>query len=153
LPLTGPICPGTSAEPTAYLQDVISSSRETGRSIAVLTATSVHAVSTYLAKHGLDKEFAAVFASADLGSAPQMLKAQLIEEAARELGADLAACALVTSTAADFEATRTTGTHSVGYAKTPDERAHLSAAGAEAVISTMADLALRLRARPASPEL
>ena len=88
-----------------------------------------------------------VFASADPGPATRTLETQLIEQAARELDTGPAACALVTSTAADIKAARTTRTRSIGYAKTPDERASLSVAGAEAIIPTMAELALRIRAR------
>jgi len=43
---------------------------------------------------------------------------------------------------------RDIGLHAVGYAATTDEGERLSAAGAESVMLSLADLTLRLRARP-----
>jgi phosphoglycolate phosphatase-like HAD superfamily hydrolase len=53
----------------------------------------------------------------------------------------------------DIQAAHSAGAPSIGYAKTSADADHLAAAGADAVILSLADLALRLRARTADPEL
>jgi beta-phosphoglucomutase-like phosphatase (HAD superfamily) len=108
-------------------------------------------VNAYLVMHGLDDQITVVFAPTSDSQTRETAVLQLIAEAAGKLGANPADCALITSTAVDIEAARTAGAHSIGYAKTPDECNLLADAGA--VIGTMADLTLRLRAVPAAREL
>jgi phosphoglycolate phosphatase-like HAD superfamily hydrolase len=51
----------------------------------------------------------------------------------------------------DVQAARLARVHSIGYASKPGKRERLSEAGAGAIINSLADLALRLRAREADP--
>jgi hypothetical protein len=53
----------------------------------------------------------------------------------------------------DVEGGRLAGVQNIGYANKPSKRDRLNAAGAGAIINSLADLALRLRARGANPEL
>jgi beta-phosphoglucomutase-like phosphatase (HAD superfamily) len=55
-------------------------------------------------------------------------------------------CLLITSSPADIEAAQAAGVPSIGYARTPDDAAHLVDAGAIAFVYSMAELALSLRA-------
>jgi beta-phosphoglucomutase-like phosphatase (HAD superfamily) len=61
-------------------------------------------------------------------------------------------CAVITSSPSDIQAARAAGAHSIGYAKTPDDDAHLIDVGASAFVYSMADLALRIRAAPLTKE-
>ncbi len=138
----------STAAPTAYVHEVVSSCRESGRSIAVVSNNSARAVDSYLTRHGLDQQFGLVVART--GPDPSILKPSphLIEQAASALDAVPSACSLIGDSPADIESARLAGAHSIGYARTPDKRERLDAVGAGAIVATMADLALRLRARP-----
>jgi phosphoglycolate phosphatase len=60
---------------------------------------------------------------------------------------------LVGDSVTDIRGARLASVHSIGYANEPGKREHFTAAGAGAIINSLADLALRLRARGANPEL
>ena len=53
----------------------------------------------------------------------------------------------------DIKAAQLASVQSIGYASEPGMRERLTEAGAGAIINSLADLALRLRARIADPEL
>ena len=53
----------------------------------------------------------------------------------------------------DIQGAHLASVQSIGYANKPGKRERLTAAGAGAIINSLADLALRLRARVANPEL
>jgi phosphoglycolate phosphatase-like HAD superfamily hydrolase len=58
------------------------------------------------------------------------------------------ACAFVGDSTTDIEAARLVGVPSIGYANRPGKHALLAEAGADTVVSSLADLILVLRARP-----
>jgi phosphoglycolate phosphatase-like HAD superfamily hydrolase len=64
------------------------------------------------------------------------------------LGAPPSACVLVGDTITDMQAAPRAGIDSIGYANKPGKYAALTEAGATAVVSSLADLVLPLRARP-----
>jgi beta-phosphoglucomutase-like phosphatase (HAD superfamily) len=72
-----------------------------------------------------------------------------VRGAANYLEATPADCLLITSSPVDIKAARAAGAPSIGYARTPDDAAHLVEAGAIAFVYSMADLALSLRAHVA----
>ena len=86
---------------------------------------------------------------------PAMLKPDpyLIDKAVCGLDAVPAAAALVGDSYTDIEAAHRAGIASVGYANRPGKRDRMTQLQAGAVITSMADLALSLRARPVNPEL
>jgi phosphoglycolate phosphatase len=77
----------------------------------------------------------------------------LIRLAIGELDTRSSACALVGDSPTDIQAAHAAGVHSIGYAKTSRDIDHLVDSGAGAIILSLADLALRLRARPSCSEL
>ena len=74
--------------------------------------------------------------------------AHLVEDTIGALGTTPAECALITASTAGIDAAHGVGAHVIGYARTPADREHLAQAGATCVIPSLADLTLRLRARP-----
>lgn len=72
----------------------------------------------------------------------------LIEDTIHALGVKPAECALIMASANAIEAAHNAGTQSIGYAATPAESQHLTAARAGALVPSLADLTLRLRERP-----
>jgi phosphoglycolate phosphatase len=106
------------------------------------------AVRAYLTQHGLDDRIELVAARASPDPALLKPSPHLIEQAITGLGAPRADCVLLGDTASDMQAARLAGIESIGYANRPGKHASLAAAGATAVISSLAELVLPLRARP-----
>jgi phosphoglycolate phosphatase-like HAD superfamily hydrolase len=64
------------------------------------------------------------------------------------LGTQSQDCVLVGGSVTDIKAAHAVGVDSIGYARTPRDADDLADAEAGTIIVSMADLALRLRARP-----
>ena len=137
-----------TARPTAYLHDVVSSCRDSGRAVAVVSNNSDRAVRTYLQLHGLDDRVDLVVARTS--SDPALLKPSqhLLNVAIAQLAADPGECTLVGDSLTDIQAGQLANVSTIGYANKPGKLTQLNAAEATAVITSMADLVLPLRARP-----
>lgn len=125
----------TVAAPTsAYLHETLASCIESGRSVAVISASSLNEVREYLDAHDLSTQVAVVAAS--------------ILEVASLLEASPVDCVLITSSLGDIESAQATGTPSIGYARTFDAATHLVDVGATTSVISLIDLAISLRAYP-----
>lgn len=136
-----------TATPTPYVHEVIAACMETGRTIGVVSNNSARAVTAYLDRHGLSDNVALVVGRTSPD--PALLKPHplLIEEALHGLRADPATSALVGDSLTDIEAAHRAGVASIGYANKPGKHKRMTQTGAGAVITSMADLTLWLRAR------
>jgi HAD superfamily hydrolase (TIGR01662 family) len=136
-----------TARPAAYVHDVITTARETGRTIAVVSNNSDRAVCAYLELHGLDDRVNLVVARTS--SDPELLKPSphLIEQAISDLDAQPAECVLVGDSTTDIEAGRAARVSTIGYANKPGKHELLAAAGATAIVRSLAELVIPLRAR------
>jgi beta-phosphoglucomutase-like phosphatase (HAD superfamily) len=134
-----------AAAPTPDLADVLSACHESGRQVAIVSNNSAHAVRIYLDIHQLTGQIGAV--AARTGHDPALLKpsSYLIKRAASELGTVPSACALIGDSPSDIAAARSARASSIGYAATSAGTRQLVAAGADAIITSMADLAARIR--------
>jgi phosphoglycolate phosphatase len=137
-----------TARPTPYVHDVVTSCRDSRRAVAVVSNNSDRAVRRYLALHGLYDRIDLVCARTSHDPALLKPHSHLIEAAITGLGAPPAACLLIGDSATDMHAARLAGIDSIGYANKPGKHARLAAAGATAVVTSLADLVLGLRARP-----
>jgi myo-inositol-1(or 4)-monophosphatase len=133
-----------TAAPSGYVHDAVSACRGSGRSATVISRHSIAAVHSYLTAHGLIDQMKHVIART-----PGQLQpiTHLVDEAIGNLGPP-STCALVTATAEAIYAATSSHAHTIGYARAPGTRERLSAAETETVIPSLADLVLRLRARP-----
>jgi HAD superfamily hydrolase (TIGR01662 family) len=136
-----------TARPTAYAHDVITACRESGRGVAIISNNSERAVRSYLDAHGLASQVALVAARTDSDPAKLKPSLYLIEQATKALGISPAECAMVGDSIADIDAALNAGTRAIGYAPVQADADRLTKAGAQAIVSTMANLTLRLRAR------
>ena len=128
--------------PAGYVHEVVAACRESGRSVTVVSRHSAAAVRSYLTSHGLAHQVKHVIARTSGRLQPT---SGLVEEAIRRLGPP-STCALVTVSAEGIQAARSSRAHTIGYARAPGMRERLTAADAETVIPSLADLVLRLRA-------
>jgi phosphoglycolate phosphatase len=136
-----------TALPTPYIPDVLAACRESGRSAAIISTNSSAAIHAYLAMHDLANQL--TIGAARTGPDPSILppSPHLIDRAAAALNASPAECAVISSAPHDIQAARAAGVPSIAYAKTPDGAEHQVHTGASAFVYSMADIALRLRAR------
>ena len=142
-----------TATPTPYVHEVVTACHNSGRSVAVVSNNSSRAVHSYLTRHGLDDRIGLIVARTNHNPALLKPSPHLITEAVNALNAEPGECTLVGDSVTDIEGARLANVQSIGYANKPGKRERLRAAGAGAVINSLADLALRLRARVANPEL
>lgn len=134
-----------TAAPTADLADVVSACHGSGRQVAIVSNNSASAVRIYLDKHQLTGQIGAVAARTEHDPALLKPSSYLIRQATSELGTVPSACALLGDSPSDIAAARSAGASSIGYAATLGGTQQLLAAGADAIITTMADLAARIR--------
>jgi phosphoglycolate phosphatase len=140
-----------TAKPTSYVHEVLAGCRESGRTVAVVSNNSARAVNAYLDRHGLIDGVALVIARTSYDPALLKPSPHLIELAVQKLDADPAASALVGDSLTDIEAAHRAGVASIGYANKPGKREAMTELNAGAVITSMADLALSLRAHHLGP--
>jgi phosphoglycolate phosphatase len=138
----------TTARPAAYVHDVASSCHESGRTLAVVSNNSDQAVRAYLERHGLADRVDLVVARTSPDPALLKPSSHLIDQAIRQLEARPGQCALVGDSVTDIEAGQQASVTTIGYANKPGKHQRLTDAGATAVITSLADLVLPLRARP-----
>jgi myo-inositol-1(or 4)-monophosphatase len=131
-----------------YVHEALAACRDSGRTPAVIGRQSADAVRTYLAKHGLSDQASCVITTSSYPPGHLQTLAHLVEDAIGTLGATPAECTIITASPAGIDAAHGTGAQPIGYARTPSDREHLAQAGAACVIPSLADLTLRLRARP-----
>ena len=141
-----------TAAPTPYVHDVVTASQNSGRSVSVVSNNSARAVHAYLARHGLDDRISLVIARTSHDPALLKPSPHLITQAVEALDAEPGECTLVGDSVTDVQAARLAGVQSIGYANKPGKRERLGEAGAGATINSLADLALRLRARVPNPK-
>lgn len=139
-----------TAKPTPYVHEVLAGCRESGRTVAVVSNNSARAVNAYLDRHGLIDGVALVVARTSHDPALLKPSPHLLEIAVEKLAADPAATALVGDSLTDIEAAHRAGIASIGYANKPGKQEAMTQLNAGAVITSMSDLALSLRAHPLS---
>jgi myo-inositol-1(or 4)-monophosphatase len=136
------------AIPAAYAHETLAACRDSGRHATIISRHSARALDAYLTSHGLADQIRTVVASADYPPGHLQTIEQLLEDAIRALGSTPDDCALITASPAGISAARSTGTQTIGYAATPGTTETLTTAGVECTVTSLADLTLRLRARP-----
>jgi beta-phosphoglucomutase-like phosphatase (HAD superfamily) len=133
----------------AYLDDALAACRDSGRSTAVIGRCSADAIQAHLAANGFP---ANIRGNGPTSYPPGHLDPlhELLTDTLHVLNAHPSECALITATIEGVQAAHDTGLQLIGYATTPTISDRLTAAGATCIIPSLADLTLRLRARPLS---
>jgi phosphoglycolate phosphatase len=133
-----------TAEPTPGMDQLLQACDRTGRQVAVVSNNSADAVRTYLGLHGLDRFVPTV--AARTSSDPSLLKPSpfLVDRAVEQLHTDPAACVLIGDTVTDIEAAKAAGVRSIGHANKPGKSETLKSAGADAIVTTIDQIALAL---------
>jgi HAD superfamily hydrolase (TIGR01509 family) len=130
-----------TAEPTPYAREVIVAARRAGLAVAVVSNNSAGAVDAYLAAHRLAGHVSSVVGRAY--ATPDRMKPDPapIRAAVRAVGESPGRCVLVGDSLADLDGARAAGVRAIGYANHPDKVEAFRAAGADAVVASMWDVA------------
>jgi myo-inositol-1(or 4)-monophosphatase len=136
------------AIPSPYVHEALAACRDSGRITVIVSRQSNEAVEAWLARFGLSDQVHHVFAVTRHQSAPVQHLSALVDEAIHALRARTDEYAFITKRVMGVQEARRMGVHPIGYARTQADGAHLSGVGAESVVLSLADLTLRLRARP-----
>jgi len=133
-----------TAAPVGHVHDVIASARESGRTVTVISTCSARTVDAYLERTSL-ADLAGLGVARRPHEPASVSVPSLIGRATGLLDTDASACAVLTASADVLDAAPKTGAAVIAYASTPPTRAHVHSGG---VVTSLADLAIRLRARP-----
>lgn len=137
-----------TARPAPYVHDLMTSARQSGRAIAIVSNNSEQAVGAYLTRHSLQEHISAI--AARTSPDPALLKPgpHLLNQAIAQLGTEAANCVMIGDQPTDIHAAAAAGTPVIGYASRPGRQAELADAGATTIIRSLSDLVLPLRAQP-----
>jgi myo-inositol-1(or 4)-monophosphatase len=131
-----------------YIHEALAACRDSGRTSAIIGRQSRDAVRAYLSNQGLSDQTACVIATGSYPPGHLQTVAHLVEDAVGALRATPRQCAFITASPPGIDAAHAVGVQVIGYARTPYDRELLAQAGATCIIPSLADLTLRLRARP-----
>jgi HAD superfamily hydrolase (TIGR01509 family) len=130
-----------TAAPTRYGRETIIAAREAGKALALVSNNSAGAVATYLNRYRLG-----IYGFPVTGRTfgrPELMKPnpEPILRAAKSLGAALGDCVLIGDSLADILGAQAAGMPVIGYANRPEKVTRFTEARADAVVTTMADIA------------
>jgi HAD superfamily hydrolase (TIGR01509 family) len=136
----------TSA-PTPFAREIIVAARESGRSVAIVSNNSAEAVTTYLASHRLSSYISPVVGRAYADPAQMKPSPSPILAALANLDCDPGDAVLIGDSLSDIRASQAAGVRVIAYANKAHKVVPFRDAGADAVVTTLADVA-RLLADP-----
>ncbi len=129
-----------TARPADGATDLIAAACQSGRSVAIVSNNSGLAVATYLHDHRLARYVSAVIGRDDPDPAHMKPSPYRVRQAIQMLQAAPAECVLVGDSASDVAAAHAADVPAIGYANKPGKDERLAQAGADAIITRLADL-------------
>ena len=134
-----------TALPTDFADDVLVAALESGRRLAIVSNLSIPAAETYLERVGIRSMFERVTGRYPRMEPEQMKPAgHLVLLTMMSMDSAPWHTTLVGTSAADVEAAAAAGVLCIGYAEEPATAATLVEAGADAIITSMRQLAVAL---------
>jgi phosphoglycolate phosphatase-like HAD superfamily hydrolase len=130
---TAPLTPGA--------REFLEACGESGRAVAIVSNNAAEAIEVFLELHGLRSQVAFVLGRPF--ARPELMKPDpgLAGEALRLLGGEAERACMVGDAPSDVEFARRSGVMAIGYAKNPQRGRELVAAGADAIVRSMTELA------------
>jgi HAD superfamily hydrolase (TIGR01509 family) len=130
----------TTAQPADGAAELITRARQSDRSVAIISNNSGQAVATYLNRHRLTRYVSVVIGRDDPDPAHMKPSPYRVRQALQMLRAAPAECVLVGDQVSDITAAHAADLAAIGYANKPGKDERLAQAGADAVITRLADL-------------
>jgi len=134
-----------TAQPAASSHDLISSARESHRTITIISTCSAQAVRAYLDRASLDEQVNLVIGREEKSAGPATGH-DLIGRTLTALGTEPAVCLIVAESQDILDSASAHGISTIAYARSAADKP--GPARAQATITSLADLVLRLRAHP-----
>ncbi|MEU4676516.1 HAD family phosphatase [Micromonospora sp. NPDC023737] len=134
----------TTAEPTPYGREVIVAARQAGRPVAVVSNNSAGAVTEYLVVHRLAGHVSPIVGRAYAQPARMKPNPAPVLQAVRVLGEEPDRCVLVGDSLSDIEGAHAAGVRAIGYANRQEKLQKFLAARADAVVTSMGEIAQAL---------
>ncbi|MGW0501814.1 HAD family hydrolase [Micromonospora sp. NPDC003241] len=130
-----------AAEPTPYAREVVVGARQAGMPVAAVSNNSASAIATYLTLHRLNKHLSPVIGRAY--ARPERMKPnpEPILQAVRAINGKPRRCVLVGDSLSDIDGARAAGVRVIGYANRMAKVEAFQAAGADALITSMGEIA------------
>jgi HAD superfamily hydrolase (TIGR01509 family) len=129
-----------SAQPTDGAAGLITTARQVGMSVAIVSNNSGQAIAAYLRKYDLARYVNATIGRDDPNPAHMKPSPHRVRQAVQMLRATPAECVLVGDQVSDVTAAHSADLAVIGYANKPGKEERLAQAGADAVITRLADL-------------
>ncbi|MBC9002142.1 HAD family hydrolase [Micromonospora aurantiaca (nom. illeg.)] len=133
-----------TAAPTPYGREVIVAARQAGMPVAAVSNNSAGAVTAYLTAHRLAEHVSPVVGRAYAEPDRMKPNPEPILQAVRSLGEPAARCVLIGDSLSDIEGARAAGVMVIGYANRPAKVDAFRLAGADAVVTSMGEIAAAL---------
>jgi HAD superfamily hydrolase (TIGR01509 family) len=130
----------TTAQPADGSAELIATARQSGRSVTIVSNNSGQAVAAYLDNHGLARCVNAVIGRDDPNPAHMKPSPYRVRQAVQMLQAAPPECVLVGDSVSDVVAAHAADLAVIGYANKPGKDERLAQAGADVVITRLADL-------------
>ena len=130
-----------SSTPTPYGREVILGAHEAGKPLAIVSNNSTEAITTYLQRQRLTCYNIPVVGRAF--AQPGLMKPNpySVLLAAKSVTTDPANCVLIGDSLADIFSAQAAGVPAIAYANRPEKAGKFTEAGADVVVTTMADIA------------
>lgn len=133
-----------SSAPTPYAREVIVAARNTGKPIAIVSNNSAAAVMEYLTAKRLAPYITSVIGRAYADPARMKPNPEPILHAVFDLGAEPSDCVLIGDSLADITGAHAAGVPVIGYANRDRKLQPFKDAKADAVVSSLGDIAVAL---------
>ncbi|WP_431928551.1 HAD family hydrolase [Micromonospora wenchangensis] len=130
-----------TAVPTPYGREVIVAVRQAGRPVAIVSNNSASAVTAYLAAHRLEAHVSLVVGRTYADPSRMKPNPAPILQAVGAVEEPASRCILIGDSLSDIDGARAAGVRVIGYANRPTKIETLRAAGADVVITSMAEIA------------
>lgn len=137
-----------SAHPAGYIHETLAACRDSGRTASIVSRRSAAAVAAFLDRHDLTDHIQYVLAAGSYPPGHLQTLPHLLEDVFQTYGTEPGACAVITVSPDSVSTVRIAGAEVIGYAATSEHAQKLASAGASCTVQSLADLTLRLRARP-----
>jgi phosphoglycolate phosphatase len=133
------------AVPTPGSAEFLAACTDTRRPIVIVSNNGAEAITAYLERHQFT-----LYVRQIIGrpyAHPELMKPSpaIVLSALTTLDVEPQRCVLVGDSITDIEVAHATGVCSIGYVKTPDRRPGLEAAGSDATVDNVTDLASATR--------
>lgn len=140
--IAGEVAAAQQSDPTAGSLDFLDACARTRRPVVIVSNNAIEAIESYLDRFAIRHQVAATFGRPF--ARPDLMKPNphSVERALAFLHQPPDDCVLVGDSLSDVESARASGVRSIGYAKTPARGAELKAAGVDATVDSMTELAV-----------